>query len=51
MRGSPELLTMRSQREQIESASPIAFAEYPHFARVHTEYHSRLRDGPNSRVL
>lgn len=33
MRGSPELLAWRSRLELLESASPIAFAEHPHFYR------------------
>ena len=31
MRGSPEPLAWRSRLELLESASPIAFAEHPHF--------------------
>ena len=39
--GVPRVPDMRSQREQIESASPIAFAESPHLARVHAEFQLR----------
>jgi hypothetical protein len=41
MRGSPKLLTLRSQREQNRKRFPHRFAETAHCARVHAEYQSR----------
>src|SRR5215471_6692671 len=38
MRGSPEPLAWRSRLELLESASPIAFAEHPHFSHKQSAF-------------